>query len=60
METQNFDGMVEKEKKRKDYACRRQFDEKPSIIPGCPNGMVAVLVLLAAPPLADTYTCMCS
>ena len=25
-----------KEKKRKDYAFRRQFIEKPSIIPGCP------------------------
>jgi len=24
------------EKKRKDYAFRRQFNEKPSIIPGCP------------------------
>jgi len=27
----------EKTKKRKDYAFRRQFDEKPSIIPGCPG-----------------------
>ncbi len=27
----------EKEKKRKDYAFRRQFNEKPSIIPGCPE-----------------------
>ena len=26
-----------KEKKRKDYAFRRQFNEKPSIIPGCPE-----------------------
>ena len=25
-----------KEKKRKDYAFRRQFNEKPSITPGCP------------------------
>ena len=24
------------EKKRKDYAFQRQFNEKPSIIPGCP------------------------
>ncbi len=24
-----------KEKKRKNYAFRRQFDEKPSVIPGC-------------------------
>jgi len=27
----------EKKKKRKDYAFRRQFNEKPSIIPGCPD-----------------------
>ncbi len=26
-----------KEKKRKDYTFRRQFNEKPSIIPGCPR-----------------------
>ena len=26
-----------KEKKRKDYVSRRQFNEKPSIIPGCPG-----------------------
>ena len=26
-----------KEKKRKDYAFRRQFNEKPSITPGCPD-----------------------
>ena len=26
-----------KEKKRKDYAFRRHFNEKPSIIPGCPE-----------------------
>ncbi len=25
-----------KREKRKDYAFRRQFNEKPSIIPGCP------------------------
>ncbi len=25
------------EKKRKDYAFRHQFNEKPSIIPGCPG-----------------------
>ena len=28
---------IEKEKKRKDYTFRRQFNEKPSIIPGCPD-----------------------
>jgi hypothetical protein len=30
-------GFAGKEKKRKDYAFRRQFNEKPSIIPGCPE-----------------------
>ncbi len=25
-----------KQKKGKDYAFRRQFNEKPSVIPGCP------------------------
>ena len=25
-----------KQKKRKDYAFRHQFHEKPSVIPGCP------------------------
>ena len=25
------------EKKRKDYAFWRQFNEKPSVIPGCPG-----------------------
>jgi len=28
-----------KEKKRKDYAFRRQFNEKPSTIPGCPESV---------------------
>ena len=27
-----------KRKREKNYAFRRQFDEKPSIIPGCPDG----------------------
>ncbi len=27
------------EKQRKDYAFRRQFDEKPSIMPGCPGNL---------------------
>jgi len=30
-------GVVEKEKKRKHCAFWRQFIEKPSIIPGCPD-----------------------
>ncbi len=33
----------EKAKKRNDYACRRQVNEKPSIIPGCPRGTVACM-----------------
>ena len=33
----------EKEKKRKDYAFRRQYNEKPSIIPGCPGIGYSVL-----------------
>ncbi len=32
---------VQAEKKRKDYAFRRQFNEKPSIIPGCPDAVQA-------------------
>jgi len=28
---------AEKKRKRKDYTFRRQFNEKPSIIPGCPG-----------------------
>ena len=32
------------EKKRKDYAFRRQFNEKPSIIPGCPDRHVCACV----------------
>ena len=31
-------GTWQKEKKKTDYAFRRQFNEKPSIIPGCPFG----------------------
>ena len=27
----------EKKRERKDYVFRHQFDEKPSIIPGCPE-----------------------
>ncbi len=31
---------LRKEKKRKDYAFWRQFNEKPSIIPGCPDACI--------------------
>ncbi len=27
----------EKEKEKKDYAFRRQFNKKPNVIPGCPR-----------------------
>ncbi len=38
-------GIVErKEKKRKDYAFPRQFNEKPSIILGCPEGEPGIVV----------------
>ena len=43
----------QKEEKRKDYAFRRQFNEKPSIIPGCP-GQTAVLCTVRAAD--DVYT----
>ncbi len=31
--------------KRKDYTFRRQFNEKPSIIPGCPGNEAAEILL---------------
>ena len=37
----------EKTKKRKDYAFRRQFDEKPSIIPGCPGDRCYELMVIS-------------
>ena len=33
---------MQQEKKRKDYAFRRQFNEKPSIMPGCPGPIAAM------------------
>ena len=33
----SWSGESEKEKKTKDYAFWRQFNEKPSIVPGCPG-----------------------
>jgi len=35
---------------RKDYTFRRQFNEKPSIIPGCPGCAAASLLAIAAEP----------
>ena len=40
-----------KEKKRKDYAFRRQFNEKPRIIPGCPGHTVWLSLLGCAQAL---------
>ena len=37
-----------REKKRKDYAFRRQFNEKSSIIPGCPGSIHKTFVHLPA------------
>jgi len=34
-----------KRKKRKDYAFWRQFNEKPSMIPGCPGTMQHIVQL---------------
>jgi hypothetical protein len=34
------------EKKRKDYTFRRQFNEKPSIIPGCPVCRYCILTAI--------------
>ena len=55
-------GLVRKEK-RKDYAFRRQLNEKPSVIPGCPDGLVTCLAygpLFAAQPYSiclDNHHC---
>ena len=38
----------EKKNKRKDYAFRRHFNEKPSIIPGCPGHADAQRLFVAA------------
>jgi len=34
------------EKKRQDYAFRHQFDEKPSITPGCPGKAVQFFIAI--------------
>ena len=42
--------------KREDYAFRRQFNEKPSIIPGCPGLLCAIAsveLCTTLPPLSD-------
>ena len=43
--TSNWSGIHRK--KRKDYAFRRQFNEKPSIIPGCPGSGIHTLHFLS-------------
>ena len=37
--------ILQKEKKRKDYAFQRQFNEKPSVIQGCPGPVLRVYFL---------------
>ena len=37
MGRQDVPSLMFQEKKRKDYAFRHQFIDKPSIIPGCPE-----------------------
>ena len=39
---------IEKKSKRKDYAFRRQLNEKPSVIPGCPGHADAQRLFVAA------------
>ena len=45
-----------KEKKRKDYAFRHQFYEKPSIIPGCPGS--GGDILYSMPPKHMSKACV--
>jgi len=47
-----------KNRKRKHYAFRRQFKEKPSIIPGCPP--VEGMVILARPSCSQPLLCCAS
>ena len=55
---------VDSPEEQKDYACRRQFSEKPNIIPGCPGAHLNNLFLscvvqasLAAQQKATTEAC---
>jgi len=43
------------EKKRKDYAFRRQFNEKPNIILGCPDQSSALLQARLSLKLVCSY-----
>ena len=47
---------IEKQKKKEDYAFWRQFDEKPSVIPGCP---VHVLNVSRSVWQGCDNSCMC-
>ncbi len=47
----------QKEKKRKDYTSRRQFNEKPSIIPGCPAFFIRTH---DAPPVTRHHHSLCA
>ncbi len=48
-----------KEKKRKDYAFQRQSNEKPSITPGCPEGMsLTAISLTGCVPHSHVFPCV--
>ncbi len=38
--------LLEQKQKSKDYAFRGQFNEKPSIIPGCPEYVFIIFIFL--------------
>jgi len=46
--------VLARKKKRKDYAFQHQFNEKPSIIPGCPMATVLDISSKRTSHLANT------
>ena len=44
---QAIGSLFTQKKKRKDYAFRRQLNEKPSIIPGCPGVCFLICFLIS-------------
>lgn len=47
---------VMQRKKRKDCAFWRHFNEKPSIISGCPGVMQSLLMQVGKPKLGDSFS----
>ncbi len=45
------------EKKRQDYAFRRQFNEKPSIVPGCPGTFLLTIMKIAVLGVGELGQC---